>query len=158
MKIGLISDTHDNLSMIKSAVAFFKKNRVNIILHAGDFVAPFSVKEFLSSGIDFKGVFGNNDGEKEHILSIGKGRIFHPPLILNLNGFTVFITHNIDLIKGVNFQSYNLVLYGHTHKSQIKEHSNGWIVNPGEGCGILTGEATAGLLDLKKGKLDIAKI
>jgi len=158
LKIGLISDTHDNLPKIKSAVSFFQKNRVNLILHAGDFVAPFAVREFTSCGIEFKGVFGNNDGEKIEILKMAQGRIFFPPLSLDLNGFSVFITHNIDLIKGVNLQSYNLVLYGHTHKSYIKEHNGSFIVNPGEGCGVLSGEATVGLLDLKREKLDIVKI
>lgn len=158
MKIGLISDTHDNIVKIRSAILFFKKSRVNLIIHAGDFIAPFAVREFISCGIDFKGVFGNNDGEKKQILSMASNKIFLPPLSLNLNGFSVFVTHNIDLIEGINFQNYNLVLYGHTHRPHVKEHNGGWIVNPGEGCGVLSGEATAALLDTKSEKLDIVKI
>ena len=39
MKLGIISDTHDNLPAIAAAVEIFKKARVQAILHAGDYVA-----------------------------------------------------------------------------------------------------------------------
>ena len=47
MLIGVISDTHDRLPMIDAALALFARNRVEAIIHSGDFVAPFAVKRLL---------------------------------------------------------------------------------------------------------------
>jgi putative phosphoesterase len=60
LKIGVISDTHDNLDSIKRAVAYFAEN-VEIIVHAGDVIAPFSAKIFKEADIPVYGVLGNND-------------------------------------------------------------------------------------------------
>ena len=59
LKIGLISDTHDNIRNIEKSVTIFKKKHVSFVIHAGDFVNPESVKPF--KGIKLIGVLGNND-------------------------------------------------------------------------------------------------
>jgi len=46
MKIGVISDTHDNLPLIEKAVKIFNEKGVKLVLHAGDYVALFVVKVF----------------------------------------------------------------------------------------------------------------
>jgi hypothetical protein len=56
MKVGLISDTHDNLPQIEKAVAFFNDKGVDFVIHAGDFVAPFSVAVLLKLNCDWVGV------------------------------------------------------------------------------------------------------
>jgi len=50
-KLGVISDTHDNLDAIGKAVDEFNKRRVSLVLHAGDYVFPFTAKIF--SLLDF---------------------------------------------------------------------------------------------------------
>ena len=59
MKIGLISDTHDNIENILKAVRKFNSRRVDIVLHAGDFVSPIVLESF--AGIKLVGILGNND-------------------------------------------------------------------------------------------------
>jgi len=51
MIIGLMSDSHDNLPKIKQAVEFFNKKKVKLVLHAGDFVAPFVVRELKEQNL-----------------------------------------------------------------------------------------------------------
>jgi putative phosphoesterase len=46
MIIGIISDSHDNLTQIKIAVDIFNREKVELVLHAGDFVSPFTFLEF----------------------------------------------------------------------------------------------------------------
>ncbi|MCM8780547.1 MAG: metallophosphoesterase family protein, partial [Candidatus Omnitrophica bacterium] len=70
MRIGIISDTHDNLPKIDSAVEYFNRQRVGFVLHAGDFVAPFAVAKLKKLDCDWAGVFGNNDGEREGLSKI----------------------------------------------------------------------------------------
>ncbi|MGB5089822.1 MAG: metallophosphoesterase family protein [Nitrososphaeraceae archaeon] len=59
MKIGIISDTHDNIENIQKAVKEFNNRQVEIVLHAGDFVSPIAVESF--AGIKLVGILGNND-------------------------------------------------------------------------------------------------
>jgi uncharacterized protein len=44
MKIGLISDTHNNIQNIRKAVRKFTDKHVDVVIHAGDFVNPIAVE------------------------------------------------------------------------------------------------------------------
>ena len=66
--IGIMSDTHDNLEAIRKAVEFLNAQKVSLVLHAGDYIAPFTVNEFKKLSCPFVGVFGNNDGERKGLL------------------------------------------------------------------------------------------
>jgi len=92
MRIGLISDTHDNLPLIKKAVRFFNDNKVDLILHAGDYIAPFSLNPLENLEADWEGVFGNNDGDKDLLTKKSSGRIKQPPLFFNLNSKKIFVS------------------------------------------------------------------
>ena len=46
MKIGLISDTHDNIQNIQNAVSLFNDTHVSFVIHAGDIVSPRAVEAF----------------------------------------------------------------------------------------------------------------
>ena len=61
MKIGLISDTHDNIQNIEKATSLFNDYNVSFAIHAGDVVSPEAVEAF--SGVKLIGVLGNNDLE-----------------------------------------------------------------------------------------------
>ena len=65
MIVGLMADSHDHLFRIRDALDFFKKKKIELLLHAGDYVAPFAVRELKKLSCPFVGVFGNNDGERE---------------------------------------------------------------------------------------------
>jgi len=41
MKIGIMSDSHDNMNMVAKAVELFNQRGVSRVLHAGDIIAPF---------------------------------------------------------------------------------------------------------------------
>ena len=73
MKIGIIADTHDNLPQIKKAVEIFNREKIELVLHAGDFVSPFTFLEFKNLNCSLKGVFGNNDGDKLYLQEKFKG-------------------------------------------------------------------------------------
>ncbi|MDD9973593.1 MAG: metallophosphoesterase family protein, partial [Candidatus Poribacteria bacterium] len=39
MKLGVMSDSHDNIPNVKRAVALFNEIGVDLVVHAGDFIA-----------------------------------------------------------------------------------------------------------------------
>lgn len=65
MLIGAVSDSHDNLPLIEKAVKILNEQKVALVLHAGDYVAPFTIARFSKLDCQFIGVFGNNDGDHE---------------------------------------------------------------------------------------------
>lgn len=64
MDIGIISDTHDDVSNLKIALSVFNERKVRYVIHAGDYVFPDMVTEFKNFNGKLIGVLGNNDGEK----------------------------------------------------------------------------------------------
>ncbi len=149
MNIGIISDTHDNMPKIKEAVSIFNTKQVQFVIHAGDYVAPFSLAPLDDLKCDYIGVFGNNDGERTGLAKKSKDRIKVPPHNITLENRKIIILHepnNIDnLIKK---QNYDIVIYGHTHNPVIERHERTLVINPGECSGWLSGKSTIAVLDL----------
>ena len=65
MLIGLLSDTHDRLPAIDGLVREMIARGVGMVLHAGDFCAPFALRPILEHNVTMAGVFGRNDGDHE---------------------------------------------------------------------------------------------
>ncbi len=152
MKIGIMSDTHDNLPQIKKAVEIFNREKVELVLHAGDFVSPFTFLEFKNINCPLKGVFGNNDGDKLYLQEKFKviGELYPAPYIVKINNKNVIMLHKEKLIDALaESQRYDVIIYGHTHRSDLRKIGKTLIINPGECGGWLTGKSTIALLDLK---------
>jgi putative phosphoesterase len=151
MKIIIISDSHDNLKELKKIIEFANKNG-DLLIHCGDLCSPFTAKELLNLKIPFIYIFGNNDAERDKIKDIlsKKGKVFEC-LINKIGKYNFFIYHgtNLDIIKNsIDTQLFDFIIYGHTHKWELKKKEKSIIINPGELCGYLTGKSTFALLDL----------
>ncbi len=155
MRVGLISDTHDNLSAVDLAVKVFNEQDVSAVLHAGDWCAPFTMVRLSRVNCKVYGVFGNVDGEREFMKV--KAREIGVELLgdfgeLDLNGFKVALIHgkNESIVEALARSGmYSFVVRGHTHKAKVRKIGNCMIINPGEACGYLTGRRTIAILDLE---------
>ena len=70
MKIGIISDSHDDVANVNKAIDIFIEKKIRSVIHAGDIISPPIIKEFkrlTDDGVSFFGIYGNNDGEKKRI-------------------------------------------------------------------------------------------
>ena len=138
MIVGLISDTHDNIHLIDRAVKKFNEERVELVLHAGDYIAPFTAQHFKPLKAPLIGVFGNNCAETETLSED-----------LDAGGLRIALLHghrrqDVDRVKQ---EEYDVVVWGHTHRPAIRKENETLIVNPGEACGYITGTATIAFLD-----------
>jgi len=147
MRIGILSDTHDNLPKIDKAVRFFNRKKVDFVLHAGDFIAPFAVARLKSLSCDFCGVFGNNDGEKKGLVQISEGKIKESPLRITLEHRRIILVHDIDSINLSNEEA-EVVIFGHTHKPGISHKGSYLLINPGECAGWLSRRSSVAIIDL----------
>jgi len=148
MKLGVIADSHDNLVMIRKAVRYFNHDApVDVIVHAGDYVAPFAVKELAKLNAPIHGVFGNNDGEHAGINQV-LPQIIDPPLQLELGGRRIVVVHDLEKLPEDEKNAAKIVVCGHTHHRSVDRNVR-LVVNPGELGGWLTGECTVAVIDLK---------
>jgi len=155
----VISDSHDNMMMLKKISDLILKRNVTHIFHCGDFVAPFTLPLLMRNNVEFFGVFGNNDGERLLLKEKSKNKIFPSPHELEIEGKKIAMFHEPYLLESVaQSNMYDFIFYGHTHKVDIKKVGKTLIVNPGESCGYLTGKATIVLLDSKTGSTELLEI
>ncbi len=154
MKLGVIADTHDRLPTMERAIQLFVDQRVDAILHAGDFVAPFAAKRLLPpyvpESIPVHCCFGNNDGEREGLVGV-LPQLVDGPVRAVFGGCTVVMDHFIDWLKPQAIAGADVVVTGHTH-AVVNETRDGVLyLNPGECCGWLNGRCTVAVLETAPG-------
>ncbi|MEW6357723.1 MAG: metallophosphoesterase [Planctomycetota bacterium] len=152
MRIGVMSDSHDNLPMIRKAIRLFTDEGVGAVLHAGDFIAPFAVKEIMKFKGTVAAVFGNNDGEKKGILKLGLD-VADPPRTVALGGRRILLCH----ARPEGAQGADVVVFGHTHDVAVEKGAP-LLLNPGECGGWLSGRCTVALLDLASLDVEIKEL
>lgn len=150
MIIGLISDSHDHLPHLNRAIEVFKEKKAGLILHAGDYCSPFTIPLF--EGLNLKGIFGNNDGDK--YLLMHKFREINAELAgdflsVHAGGLHIAMYHGTypEITQALQeCGRYDVVVSGHTHEIVKKETRDTLAVNPGTAHGFGE-EATIALLD-----------
>lgn len=149
MRIGILSDTHDNIEAVTWVVQEFNARQVDFVIHAGDYCAPFSLRPFSELACDWLGVLGNNDGEIKGLTAASGGRIKEGNTVLERDGRRILVDH-INPLRGALAKSgqFDLLIFGHTHTLEVYREGKCLCVNPGEVCGYLTGRRTAVCLDL----------
>ncbi len=148
MVLGVMSDTHDHLDNTRRALELFKSRQVDVVVHCGDIVAPFTMDLLNRAELEWIGVLGNNDGEVEILIKRSDGRLSKEPKEIELGGKRILIKHYHHFVEEIaKSGSYQLILFGHTHQPRIEKMGNTLIVNPGECCGWVTGRATVALVD-----------
>lgn len=159
--IGIMSDSHDNLPAIKQAVRIFNQIGCDLVIHTGDFVAPFAARELKALSCPVKAVFGNCDGEKEGLRRAfhSVGEIKDAPFIFKNNNLACLITHvHTSVYDYLSSGNYDVIIFGHTHKPEIRKEKKTLLLNPGETGGWLSGKKTVALLDPKRLSAEIISL
>lgn len=120
MIVGILSDTHGDLS-VKALKALAG---VDHIVHAGD-IGRHEILLELEKIAAVTAVRGNMDG--------GSWSASLPPAeILSLNGTTIYVLHNLDLLDlDPVAAGIDVVISGHTHRPAIKQQKTVLYLNPG---------------------------
>jgi hypothetical protein len=148
--IGVMSDSHDNLTAIRRAVSVFRDSGCDLVLHAGDIVAPFAMRELAALDCRVRAVYGNCDGEKPGLAAAVEafGEIREAPFAFSLGGQEFILCHlNFSVPEYIASGKYDFVIFGHTHKPEVRRQGKTLAVNPGETGGWLTGRSTVALID-----------
>jgi hypothetical protein len=133
--IGIISDTHEDVRMIRKAVRIFKERAPTFVIHCGDIISPPVLEHF--AGIALRIVFGNNDGERSGLKKKCSELGFYgidETLTFTHAGKTFFVNHGTrpsTIEQAADSQQYDYVLHGHTHEQRNELRGKTRIVNPG---------------------------
>jgi hypothetical protein len=154
--IGLISDTHIPVRAKEIPKEVFKVfENADYIVHAGDLV-ELSVVDELEQLAPVLVVYGNMDGPEIR----GK--------LPKMNSFKVFnwkigVMHNPGALFGMGkmreiakMNSFNVLVYGHTHSSIIKWAAEILFINPGSPTNpapAFIAKPTVGLLRVTKERI-----
>ena len=155
MKIGVVSDTHNNLKNIGIIINLFNDIKVPIVIHTGDISNANALEKFSKLNSELIGVYGNNDRNELGIKEVALKNNFHfqePPRRLNLLDREIVIFHEPDNIEQFLLENKhtNVVLYGHTHRYENNTRDGVLYFNPGESAGMRKGSNAIGILDLEE--------
>lgn len=160
-KICIISDSHDRLSSLKFLFETLNKNNVSTIFHAGDAVFPPFFNDFFKYEFTIHFVRGNNDGEYEFLKATlqKNNSYFYPEYMdIKMENKRIFMIHKDDLVIPLALSGlYDIIIYGHTHRLDIKKENNTLLINPGALSGYLTDFRSFVILDLNTLSYDIYK-
>lgn len=130
MKVCLLSDSHDQRALLAAAVADAKARGAEVVLHAGDVVAPSTLSVLEPMGLPVHVVHGNNAGDL-YVLSrmvARRGSVlrYHgADADLDLGGRRVFVVHYPHYARGMaSLGDWDLVCCGHSHRGVIERVPN----------------------------------
>lgn len=145
-----MSDSHDNLNAIKKAVKLFNQEQLDLVVHAGDLISPFTAPEFKKLESPFIAIFGNNDGERDGLREAYRDMCYLEDFKeISVENRRIAVIHgtNQALVESLSCcRKYDVIIRGHSHQITIKKEES-LIINPGETCGYLTGDKTIVLME-----------
>ena len=153
MKVAVMADSHDRLPAIAELLRRFGAAGCELVLHAGDFCAPFALRPLLDAAIPTAGVFGRNDGDRQGLLAIAaRGlaiELYESPHSLEVSGRRILLVHDIADVGKRSVRGHELVIHGCSHQVEMKTRGTTLMLNPGEACGWLYGAPSGAIIDLE---------
>lgn len=148
--VGLISDTHVPIRAEEVPKEVFKVfENVDFIIHAGDLV-QLSVIDELEQLAPVLAVYGNMDGPeiRGKLQKLNSLKIFDWKIGVQHNPSVLFGIGKMRTIAKTN--KFNVMVYGHTHSSNMKWEGNTLFINPGSPVQPFMTKPTVALLRVTK--------
>lgn len=159
MKIAICSDSHDNLLNIEKFLLFCENDKIETILHCGDWCAPATLRFFREHFPgEIYGVIGNvHGGETDMQKKAAENNINlqKDASIIKLSEIKIRITHFPEKAKKMaNENNCQLILYGHNHKPWIENINDTYLINPGTLAGMFY-KSTFAIIETETLKADL---
>jgi hypothetical protein len=158
MKIGIISDTHNQGETLKKALGYLYRAGVELLVHCGDVTTVETA--LLMAEFRLIYVYGNLDhatGELRRALLAYDAENFAGPIFSGeVGGVALAVIHgdlpgSVDkLARGGKFR---YVLHGHTHLRRQEQVGGAWVINPGALGGARREPRSLCMLDTLTGEL-----
>ena len=159
MRIGILSDTHDEVARTTRAVRRLIAEGAELLIHCGDLTTPEIVEEFAAIPTYF--VFGNNDyaeGELRRAMNDVGGVCLGRAGEFTLVGKRLAVTHgdSVTQFRRQMMGAPDYLFTGHTHVALDERTGGTRHINPGALSRART--HTVALLDLHADRLRMLTI
>ncbi len=151
MRIGVVSDTHDNTRNVARIVEVLRAARVERVIHTGDITRADTLRVLAALEVPLFGVYGNNDVERDRLGAAAADLGIHlvePPLELHWSGRRITVVHDRHAHRALPLYGRDVLLHGHDHRYALERVNGTLVFNPGECAGLLEGLNSVGVLDL----------
>ena len=134
MLIGIVSDTHGQVDLIRQVVRIFESLQVELVIHCGDIGPPAMVRFFEPWPTHF--VLGNCDDRLAIPAAVESAdQTCHDRFgSLELEGKRIAFLHGDDRVllrKTVHDGRWDLVCCGHAHLAETSVSGRTLVLNPG---------------------------
>jgi uncharacterized protein len=134
MRIAILSDIHDNLWNLATAISSVQA--ADALICCGDLCSPFVIDELAKFPGEVHIVFGNNDADLYRITAKA-ARLshvaLHGELLQNTFDRKRFAVNHFDYLAKPMAKSgnYDVVCFGHNHEFEISREAGCLRINPG---------------------------
>jgi putative phosphoesterase len=156
MKIGILSDSHNDGAALKQALQIFNNAGINTLFHCGDITSPQMLIHLKGFTVNY--VYGNMDSDPmeirkqikllnpENEIGITVARVFANKRIAVTHGHLSDILDEL-ILSGEN----DFVFHGHTHRRRDELLVDTRVLNPGALGGARHEPRSVCILDLESG-------
>jgi putative phosphoesterase len=140
MLAAVLSDTHDHIMNVRGVLALARERGAALLIHCGDIVAPFMLRELAAFPGPVHLVFGNNDGDPL-LLSRTAAALPNVTLhgllgVVDVDGARVAFTHTGELARPLAASGqFDAVFFGHSHAAETQWVGRCLLLNPGDVMG-----------------------
>ena len=159
MRIGILSDTHDQIARTGLAVRRLADEGAVVLIHCGDLTRPEIIDEFAVLKTYF--VFGNNDYDESGLrraMNVVGGVCLERGGELTLAGKKIAVTHGDSNKELQRLTALNpdYLFFGHSHFPADSREGTTRFINPG--ALYRASSYTVALLDLEADSLRMLSI
>ena len=163
MKIGILSDMHNDKDHLVAALKVFAGEGIRVVVCGGDVTDPGLVPLF--AGLEVHLVEGNIDQDPKSLARavdrLGNGSTFGLEYTATIEGKRIAVLHGhlVDrLIESIHSGLYDYVIHGHTHRRRDERIGSTRVINPGALGGLRMEHRSCAVLDLGKDQLRFVEI
>ncbi len=163
MKIGILSDTHNNADNLTAALKVLARESIRVVIFCGDVVDARLLPLF--AGLELHLVEGNMEhdppGLARAVERLGGGSTFGSEYTATIDGKRIAVLHGHledRLWEAIHGGVYDYVFHGHTHRRRDERIGATRVINPGALGGIRFEKRSFAILDLATDHLRVVEI
>jgi uncharacterized protein len=147
LKVCIVSDSHDRMDQLASAVREGKEKGAEAVIHCGDLIGTQTLRAAMDLSLPMHVIHGNNLGDPVSLARWARdssGQLYYhgADARLELGGRRVFVVHYPEYGYAMACTGeWDLVCCGHSHAAGVEQVANvkggkTWLVNPGTVAGL----------------------
>ena len=163
MKVGVLSDTHDDETNLRVALDAYRQQRITQLIHCGDMIGPEIVGQLKGFQVIY--VDGNMDRESGEIYRRLRELDPHSVVLPTFEGeiadVSIAVTHGDDLAelnRVIRSGIHRFVFTGHTHRRRDETIGPTRVFNPGALGGLQFESRSYGVVDLVSGEVEVIEL